>query len=60
MADNKITLSLTPYQAKILWGVVDGAADAGACQGGNSERETAALVRIGDLLINNRAKWKDE
>ncbi len=55
-----ITLKLTPYQAKLLWAVVDGAADAGACLdgSGNSERETEALSIIADKLLDKRAQWK--
>lgn len=59
MAD--IYIRLTPYQAKILWGVIDGAADAGSCSdgSGNSERETNALGAISYKLLKHHAKWKD-
>lgn len=55
----KITITLTPYQAKILWGVVDGAADAGACEGGNTQQETDALIAVTDKLLDHHEKWKD-
>lgn len=53
-----ITLQLTPYQARILWGVVDGAADAGACKGGLEPSEAKALDLISDKLLAQHAVWK--
>lgn len=54
-----ITLKLTPTEAKILWNVVDGASDAGACDGGNTEQETDALSDISSKLLKQHSKWKD-
>lgn len=55
---SEITIKLTPAQARILWGVVDGAADAGACDGGLEPHEAAALNQITDKLLRHHDKWK--
>lgn len=55
---SNITLKLTPLQARILWGVVDGAADAGACDGGLEPHEATALNQITDKLLRHHSKWK--
>jgi|GEM_PF-4308286 len=55
---SEITLKLTPLQARILWGVVDGAADAGACDGGLEPFEADALNQITDKLLRSHDKWK--
>lgn len=56
-----IRLDLTPYQAKLLWSIIDGAVDAGNCSdgSGNSKRETASLDAISMKLLDKRAAWKD-
>lgn len=43
MTETKVTLRLTPKQARILWQIVDGAQDAGACAGGLTQEEQDAL-----------------
>ncbi|MVB00110.1 hypothetical protein GN330_22955 [Nitratireductor sp. CAU 1489] len=53
-----VTLKLTPYQARVLWGVADGAADAGACSDGLEPKEAEALDAIVDKLLSSHAKWK--
>lgn len=55
---DKITLTLTPYQARVLWGVIDGAMDAGACEGGLEPKESDALNAIDDKLLKHHSKWK--
>lgn len=54
-----ITINLTPIQARILWAVVYGASDAGACEGGNTPQEAKALNQITDKLVKHHSKWKD-
>lgn len=49
--EKPITLRLTPYQRKVLSEIVDGAADAGACEGGLSAPERKALLSIHMRLI---------
>ncbi len=52
--EKPITIRLTAYQRKVLWGVVDGAADAGACEGGLSPGERSALNIISEKLLGIR------
>ena len=52
------SLKLTPYQARVLWGIIDGAADAGACSGGLEPREHEALESINNQLLKQHDKWK--
>lgn len=54
-----LSIRLTPYQAKILWGIVDGAVDAGACKDGLSERESDALNSVTEKLLKHHGKWRD-
>jgi len=56
--NKSITIKLTPYQARVLWGVVDGAIDAGACADGLTRRESNALNSVTDKLLKQHAKWK--
>lgn len=56
---SKITITLSPYQARVLWGVIDGAMDAGACEGGLEPEESEALNAIDDKLLKHHPKWKD-
>jgi hypothetical protein len=49
-----ITIRLTPRQARVLWGVVDGALDAGACDGGLDAKESAALSAVSRKIIGLR------
>lgn len=53
-----IRLVLTPRQALILWQTIDGAADAGACDGGLLPHESRALEQINAKLLDQHAKWK--
>jgi len=53
-----VTLKLTPAQAKVVYNVIDGQLDAGACEGGNTEEESEALSRVADMLLKQRDKWK--
>lgn len=48
----KITVRLTPRQAHIVWGIVDGAADAGACADGLSKTESAALNSVCSQILS--------
>lgn len=54
-----VMLKLTPRQARVLWAVIDGAADAGACSdgSGNTPAETRALAQISHKLLEQRVKW---
>jgi len=54
----RITLTLTPMQAKVLWNTVDGAADAGACEDGNTPVEAQALRDIMEKMLPHVHKWK--
>lgn len=54
-----ITIKLTPIQAKILFNTIDGAADAGACVGGNTPTETEAYETIMRKLLVYHNKWKN-
>lgn len=55
----KITLTLTPEEAKVVYNTCDGQADAGACKGGNTPVEGDALVSVMNKLDKHRAKWRD-
>lgn len=57
MSTELITLKLTPKQAKILWQTIDGAADAGACEGGLTKDEAEALGTIIKKLMKTHALW---
>lgn len=59
MSERTILVKLTPYQAKVLWGIVDGAVDAGACKDGLSERESEALNDCTTQLLRQQTKWKN-
>lgn len=55
LPDKPITIRLTPYQAKVLWGIVDGALDAGACADGLTQTESAALEIVSQQIIGIRS-----
>lgn len=57
--EKPITLRLTPYQRKVLSEIVDGAQDAGACEGGLSKTEANALHSIFMRLIGSSEKSTD-
>jgi hypothetical protein len=44
MSEKKVTVRLTLQAAKALWGIVDGAQDAGACEGGLTPQENRACT----------------
>lgn len=46
-----IILKLTPRQAKLLWDIIDGAADAGACDDGLTPIERRGLDQIMTKLL---------
>jgi hypothetical protein len=52
--EQPITIRLTAYQRKVLWGVVVGAEDAGACEGGLTPGERSALNIISEKLLGIR------
>lgn len=47
----ELTLKLTPRQAHILWTIVDGATDAGACAEGLTDEENFILSPIRTKLL---------
>lgn len=57
MSRKYITLKLTPIQAHIVWNVVDGQADAGSCEGGNTAQEQRALDQVSTKLLAVRDQW---
>lgn len=52
------TLKLTSKQARFLWGIVDGACDAGACKGGLTPDEQrmghAISMKLNDMVLADR------
>lgn len=54
---NTVTIKLTPYQARVLWNVIDGAADAGACEGGLDEGEANALEEVSEKSLSKHRLW---
>lgn len=53
-----IKIELTPTQAKVIWNLVDGQADAGACADGNTAKEARALQQITMKLIPHLELFK--
>jgi len=51
-------IDLTPVQARVLFNVCDGQADAGACEGGNTPQEQEALRAIMGKLLKQHSQWK--
>ena len=47
----KFAVSLTDREARLLWGFIDGCADAGACEGGNTKEEADALTKMTFALL---------
>ena len=47
----RFAVSLTKREARIVWGLLDGAMDAGACAGGLTEEEQGAAQRVADALL---------
>ena len=58
MSYKPVRLDLTPIQARIVFNVLDGQVDAGACEGGNTPQERRALGEVMDKLLKNHAQWK--
>lgn len=54
-----IDIKLTPRQALVLFNILDGAADAGACDDGLYPDEARALQQVQDKLLTQHALWKD-
>lgn len=54
---DRITITLTPVQAKVLFNTIDGAADAGSCADGCTPQELEALADISQKLLQKRANW---
>lgn len=54
----EVNLRLTPLQARILWNIIDGAADAGACADGLTAEESEACHQITMKLLKHHDKWK--
>lgn len=46
-----VILKLTPRQAKLLWDIIDGASDAGACEDGLTPLERRGLDQISTKLL---------
>jgi hypothetical protein len=51
-----ITLKLALHEAEILWKIVDGAIDAGACEDGLTPEESEVLNDISFALLKHRDK----
>jgi hypothetical protein len=51
MSRERFCVSLTKREALLVWGLLDGALDAGACTGGLTEEENTATARVADALL---------
>lgn len=60
MGAKQFTFRLSAAHAKALWGIVDGAADAGACKGGLNRVEHAACQRFLDQYYRLPAEAAEE
>lgn len=61
MTAKKMTVMLTAKEARLVWGLLDGAMDAGACDGGLSKAEHSACCKVVDALsdhMNQKGKSK--
>jgi len=56
MSDPRITIRLSPNDAKLLWRNIDGWLDAGACEDGLEPDEHAALHSAADQLVRQLVK----
>lgn len=52
----RMTIMLTPDEASLVWGLLDGQMDAGACEGGLSKAEHDACGKVCDALIRHSQK----
>ena len=55
-----ITIRLTPKQAGLVWGILDGAADAGACEDGLTRAEHVAVGRVIDQILSQTGKYPSD
>ena len=46
-----VTIKLSDSEARLVWGILDGAADAGACEGGLSQEEHQAVWKAIDQIV---------
>lgn len=46
MKQHRMTVSLTAHEARLVWGLLDGVIDAGACEDGLSEQERDAAWKV--------------
>lgn len=46
-----VILKLTPRQAKLVWDILDGAADAGACADGLTPMERRTIEQVTNKLL---------
>lgn len=53
-----VNIKLTPRQALVLFNIIDGAADAGACDDGLYPDEARALQQVQDKLLAQHTLWK--
>lgn len=58
MSEAQIKISISPESAFVLWGVIDGALDAGACEGGLEPYEREALLSVTEKLLKKHDLWK--
>lgn len=58
MSECQIKISISPQAAFVLWGVVDGALDAGYAKDGNEPHEVEALRSVNEALMKKHALWK--
>jgi hypothetical protein len=51
MMRERFSISLSKREAKLVWGLLDGAMDAGACADGLTEEEKSATERVANALL---------
>jgi hypothetical protein len=56
---HSLTMKLTAREANIVWGLLDGALDAGQCEGGLSAEETEAASKVADALLRIALKAQE-
>jgi hypothetical protein len=54
----KLTVEMTYEEAKAVWGIVNGAVDAGACPDGLSDLENEGCEKLETALLKFMAKHK--
>lgn len=55
----RITLTLTPTEAALVWNLADAQADAGACEGGNTPLETTTLQSVMGKLLPYHPRFRE-